>query len=491
MSDSHLSVLVEAICQGLQANDFDARVALVDVVAERYGKPTVKKTGIRNAYRQAAGAEGGVPYAGLTNFETTSQGAYGGASLAWFPTEEHGSLITFVVGTTGLSPDEGILTRPGHRRRIAALRRMLSRSGVITWTKPDPSSLGVQIPQSIRARFPGFDQAFNRYGSEMYCIAKVPKDRNLAYEVVRAFLDVYAFERGWQALKGWEEEFKDLHGRLMEDVFPTVSPESVNALLRRRRFVILQGPPGTGKTRLAEVVRKNFFDSNGMTVQFHPAVAYEDFIVGLAPEPREGSLKFAVRKGWLLQAAECSKNAPCLLVVDEINRADLGKVLGEAIFLFEADEIGGERPRSVRLPYAIDAATQGSQDFSLPQNLYVLATMNTADRSIASLDLAVRRRFAFVTMMPDREVVKSQGLPLAIEVFDRLLGVFVEHAPDDALDLLPGHSYFLASNQSELLERFRYELLPLLNEYLRQGLVGRATSDLYAVRDEIEDRLSR
>lgn len=80
--------------------------------------------------------------------------------------------------------------------------------------------------------------------------------------------------------------------------------------------------------------------------------------------------------------------------------------------------------------------------------------MNTSDRSIAGMDLAVRRRFAFVTLPPDRTAVAAQGLPLATEVFDRLMDVFVEHAPDDALDLLPGHAYFLAQDEEELRERF-------------------------------------
>lgn len=116
--------------------------------------------------------------------------------------------------------------------------------------------------------------------------------------------------------------------------------------------------------------------------------------------------------------------------------------------------------------------------------------MNTADRSIASMDLAVRRRFAFVDMPPDRRVVAEQGLPSGVDVFDRLTDVFVEHAPQEALSLLPGHSYFLARDEAELHSRFQHELLPLLDEYLRQGFLGPASAELYAVRDMIEDLAS-
>jgi 5-methylcytosine-specific restriction protein B len=116
--------------------------------------------------------------------------------------------------------------------------------------------------------------------------------------------------------------------------------------------------------------------------------------------------------------------------------------------------------------------------------------MNTADRSIAPIDIAIRRRFAFVTLRPHRSVVVDQNLPLAVKVFDELAGVFVEHVPEDGLDLLPGHAYFLASDEASLRRRFHYELVPLLDEYLRQGLVGPAASELQAVRDSISDLAS-
>ena len=196
----------------------------------------------------------------------------------------------------------------------------------------------------------------------------------------------------------------------------------------------------------------------GRTVQFHPAVTYEDFVVGLSPDPSSAGLNFRVKPGWLLQAAAEVQGAPYLLIVDEINRGDLGKVLGEAIYLFEPGEIGGEHARQVKLTHAVD----GQTSFKMPANLFVLGTMNTADRSIANLDLAVRRRFAFVTLMPDPTPIT---LTSAREIFDLLVGVFVEHASDEMLHLLPGQSYFLASDEGVLRNRFRYDLLPLIDEY--------------------------
>jgi 5-methylcytosine-specific restriction protein B len=227
-------------------------------------------------------------------------------------------------------------------------------------------------------------------------------------------------------------------------------------------------------------VKREFFDSRGRTVQFHPAVTYEDFVVGLSPDPSDAGLRFRAKPGWLLQAAADAHDDPYLLIVDEINRGDLGKVLGEAIYLFEPEEVGGAGAREVHLPHAVD----GHSSFRLPPNLFVLGTMNTADRSIAGLDLAVRRRFAFVTLMPDPSVIALQA---GREFFEDLMSVFVEHSSDETLHLLPGHSYFLAKNEAHLRDRFRYELLPLIDEYLRQGLLGSASSDLHSVREKVAD----
>jgi 5-methylcytosine-specific restriction protein B len=207
-------------------------------------------------------------------------------------------------------------------------------------------------------------------------------------------------------------------------------------------------------------------------------------VVGLAPQVDGKELNFRIKKGWLLEAAGKSQTGPHLLVIDEVNRADLGKVLGEAVYLFESGEVGGPDARRVELTHEVD----GHRTFAFPENLYVLATMNTADRSIAGMDLAVRRRFAFVTLMPARQVLIDEKCPeAATAAFDWLTDVFVEFAPDDALTLMPGHSYFLAKSDEQLRARFRYELLPLIDEYLRQGFLAQAASELISVRDRIDD----
>lgn len=155
-----------------------------------------------------------------------------------------------------------------------------------------------------------------------------------------------------------------------------------------------------------------------------------------------------------------------LLHIDEINRADLGKILGEAIFLLEPTD----SDRKIELPY--DFGAPFHRTFFLPKNLHILGTMNSADRSIAVVDVAVRRRFAFVPLWPRMSVVQEHGCLLMERAFQRLTSIFIEHAGEDAFPLVPGHSYFLERDESRAKQSLQVNLGPLLEEYLAQGYVG-------------------
>ena len=178
---------------------------------------------------------------------------------------------------------------------------------------------------------------------------------------------------------------------------------TINQLLAEKRQVIFQGPPGTGKTYMARELAR--FLAGGTDpadrvtlVQFHPSYAYEDFVQGFRPTPSDGGqVGFTLRDGPLLRAAERAEKEPAAkhyLIIDEINRGNLAAVFGELYFLLEY------RDERINLQYS-DAG------FSLPENLFILGTMNTADRSIALVDLALRRRFYFVEFYPDKEPVKG------------------------------------------------------------------------------------
>lgn len=487
-----LQVLVDAIAGGTQTSDDVMLEAMRGLFGSRFAKRSAtnldssKPPFIRNAYGRGGGETEHVAYAGFINPDNPPSGPYGGTSLVWFPSEE-GCLIDFGIGTRGLSPDEGILTRPGHRRRISSLRRFLIKSGAeIAWARQDPATTGAPVPEAVSRRLSPWAHVFKRYGNELYCLAKVPNDNpGLARIVVQAFIDLYAYERGWEALSTAKEESESFVAELHAGWLKSPTIAEIQELLEQRRFVVLQGPPGTGKSRIAEQVLRETYDGNGAIIQFHPSTTYEDFVAGLSPDVTDSSLRFSARAGHLVDVAAKANQGPALLVIDEMNRADLGRVLGEAIYLFEADASG---PRSVRLPHKVG----DSDTFTLPAGLRVLATMNTADRSISQLDLAIRRRFSFVEIMPDRAVVELHSTPIGLELFDALCDVFLEFAPDESLALLPGHSYFIVpdGDESVLRRRLRHELLPLIDDYIREGYLGPATAELHSVRNRIADAAS-
>ena len=178
--------------------------------------------------------------------------------------------------------------------------------------------------------------------------------------------------------------------------------QDIEALLTDKGQVIFQGPPGTGKTYAARELAKHLAGSGGSVtlVQLHPSYAYEDFVQGFRPVLVNEQPGFELRDGPLLKAAKRAIEKPDerhFLVIDEINRGNLAKVFGELYFLLEY------RDEAITLQYQRD----DEEDFSLPSNLYIIGTMNTADRSIALVDLALRRRFYFVEFHPDDEPVKG------------------------------------------------------------------------------------
>lgn len=154
-----------------------------------------------------------------------------------------------------------------------------------------------------------------------------------------------------------------------------------------------------------------------------------------------------------------------VLIIDEINRGNVSKIFGELITLLEADKrIGGAHPIKVTLPYS-------KEEFGVPSNLYIIGTMNTTDRSTGTIDYAVRRRFAFVTLPANREIIKDEK---AQALFDDMEKFIKEHnACDMELDdLMVGHSYFMAKNDEELKLKMEYEVIPLINEYIKDGILS-------------------
>jgi 5-methylcytosine-specific restriction enzyme B len=237
-------------------------------------------------------------------------------------------------------------------------------------------------------------------------------------------------------------------------------------VLQDRQQVILYGPPGTGKTFIARHVARYLTEADAVQlVQFHPSYAYEDFFEGYRPMPgAEGSVSFQLQPGPLRQlAAEARENPgrPYVLIVDEINRANLAKVFGELYFLLEY------RRDSIQLQYSPGKA------FTLPPNVFLIGTMNTADRSIALVDTAIRRRFAFVELHPDEAPVRDllRNWLQANGKDDeraRLLDALNDAIGTEDRDFKIGPSYLMrqdAERDGGLARVWKYSILPLLEEH--------------------------
>ena len=160
-----------------------------------------------------------------------------------------------------------------------------------------------------------------------------------------------------------------------------------------------------------------------------------------------------------------------VLIIDEINRGNVSKVFGELITLLEADKrIGRAHPIKVVLPYS-------KEEFGVPSNLYIIGTMNTTDRSVGNIDYAVRRRFAFVTLKADRQILvgKYGEDSKQVQLFDKVsdfLNDDKKHVDMDFEDLMVGHSYFMAKDAEELKLKLEYEIIPLIEEYQKDGIIN-------------------
>ncbi|WP_063628066.1 DUF4357 domain-containing protein [Actinospica robiniae] len=244
--------------------------------------------------------------------------------------------------------------------------------------------------------------------------------------------------------------------------------QEVRDLLWDDKQIVLYGPPGTGKTYLAQHLAEYLSGRDPQRVklvQFHPSYSYEDFFEGFRPreDPKTGNVAFRITAGPLrelaeLAAREGNRHIPHFLIIDELNRANLAKVFGELYFLLEY------RKRTVRLTYSGD-------DFGLPPNLFIIGTMNTADRSIALVDTAMRRRFAFIELSPAEEPTKGllhRWLARKGREPEPALLLDALNARIDDPDFKIGPSYLMKPGvyRDGGLERtWRTKILPLLEEH--------------------------
>lgn len=292
---------------------------------------------------------------------------------------------------------------------------------------------------------------------------------------------------------------KHVHAVLNDNSKEMITLSQYLDILEYKNQIILQGPPGTGKThtanRLARQLTGDKFDENTKFVQFHPSYTYEDFVRGIVTTvDTDGRLHYQTKDKILVEFAEKARqilSEKFVLIIDEINRANLPSVLGELIYALEY------RNTPVNSLYAIENAVNATE-IVLPDNLYIIGTMNTADRSIGHIDYAIKRRFAFIEILPQEEPIVY---PVAKELFRLVSRLFMKVedaiivnseflAPDfDYKDVQLGHSYFLLKStgeeeqKRELKLKLEYEILPLLNEYVKDGLLlESAKEEIHKIR---------
>ena len=263
---------------------------------------------------------------------------------------------------------------------------------------------------------------------------------------------------------------KDSYGAkdFLSEVFMTENEfNHLVSVLKNKKNLILKGAPGVGKTfiadRLAYAIMEKKDDSRILMVQFHQSYSYEDFIEGY--RPMTSGAGFELKQGPFVKFARRAEGDPELdyfFIIDEINRGNMSKIFGELMILIETDKRG----KQINLLYS-------NEKLSVPKNLYIIGTMNTADRSLALLDYALRRRFAFIEIPPAfddptfKKYIAKYDQPEAlwpmIEEVKRL-NVSIKEAFGSGFRI--GHSYFVGANTSgRVKEVVEYEIIPQLYEY--------------------------
>lgn len=278
---------------------------------------------------------------------------------------------------------------------------------------------------------------------------------------------------------------------------------------RDRKNIILYGPPGTGKTYSAifkalQLVDKNIFNKDTFSKKemmnifkeyqnkgqiefctFHQSFGYEEFVEGLRSDKKGGFIpKDGIFK--IISKAALNRKENYVLIIDEINRGNISKIFGEIITLIETDKrIGAKHPLRVKLPYS-------GEKFGVPKNLYIIGTMNSSDKSLVNLDIALRRRFDFQELPPDENLLMDIG-EINLKKLLKSINDRIEFFYDK--DYKIGHGYFINIFDLEgLVKIFRENILPLLEEcfygdYMKIGMVlggiGESENDNYIIYKEI------
>ena len=407
-------------------------------------------------------------YFGFISPDEDYSGAYSDLSFVIFPQENGGKCVMSIgVGSLGYKNDLELASLPGLRRSYL---RLMDDDGNYSFCKTsflDIETTAKDLLDKIRTEFPDLKGVIEKYKTVLLANRIVDPEADM--DIIKAWLAKYAEYRGWASNKDQRNAIKDAL-KACERKEKKDDYKNIEALLKSRKYIVLQGAPGTGKTysalKIAKKYNKTFF------TQFHAETTYSDFVYGIQPKLDANTLTYEAKKGILYEAIEYANSNPkeyVLLIIDEINRANLSNVLGPVFYLFEY-----QRGASQTIKIGNEEIDQ------LPKNLYVIATMNTADRSLAVVDFALRRRFSWYTLYPQPIKDIDEDKIFHKDLFNTISDLFDKYANDDELNLQPGQSYFITDklNADELMkERLIYEIMPLMKEYFAEGYMLKAKDE--------------
>jgi 5-methylcytosine-specific restriction protein B len=423
-----------------------------------FNKPYVER---KNTGQEALKDNGA--YFGFIHPDEDASGPFHDFSLTIFPNENNKPwLICLGIGSSGFKNDYELATYPGLRRLFSNL---INERG---FCKSDFSDIETSLPKTITGNSDllHIKNTIKTYSKVLPVCQIVDKPESKeGKETIAAFVAGYAKLREWPSNKEHRKAITEaLEPFLKEEEIDEV--EEIESLLNERRFIVLQGPPGTGKTRTAKVVSAKIKAKTFFT-QFHAETSFSDFIYGIRPDVKSKELSYIENLGSFTEALKYAlehKEEKTILIIDEINRANLSNVLGPIFYLFEHKMEDSDVEIEIYPGFKI---TQ------LPKNFNVIATMNTADRSLAVVDFALRRRFAWYTLNP--KLINSKQFYK--DDFSRIQEIFDWYANSNELSLQPGQGYFISSSNEEMNNRIKYEIFPLIKEYLQEGLIRNAKEE--------------